>query len=70
MKHVVAYKKYQETKAELELMKSKFDNPESNTDIQDGINENIEVDLETEDYEIKRYFNEDEIVSIFVSQDV
>ena len=35
VKHIVAYKKYQEMKAELNIMKSKLDNPEAKTDIQE-----------------------------------
>ena len=59
VKHVVAFKKYQEMKAELNIMKSKLDNPEANTDIQE-VDESIEVELETEDSDFNKSFNDDE----------
>ena len=48
-------------KAELELMKSKLDNPESNRDMQNDVSKNIEIDLETEDSDINRSFNDKEV---------
>ena len=46
-------------KAELSTMKSKLDNPEPNTDIQE-VGESIEVELETEDSDFNKSFNDDE----------
>ena len=65
MKHVVEYKKYQELKKTIEVMKTKLGNPDqrgSNEDMQEDNGENVEADLETVNEEsiINRSFNDEE----------